>query len=115
MAIKKLVILSKYLRAFLPSRLPVGMKEFDDWAESFHEIYTMPTSNKDSVKFTLATIVMHLGSTIAYKSKFFFYLTIQASAAKQVAGTAFYDIKERQKAAELAAKDVTNETTIKTV
>lgn len=97
--------LGLFLRALFPSRLPVGMTEFDQWSDSFSDIFDMPTSNKESIKFTLASIIMHLGAQDAYKSKFYFYLTMKAGAAKQVAGSYFYEIKQQQKlAAEEAAK-----------
>lgn len=91
--VKKLL---KQMRALLPSPLPVGNTEFQEWADSFSELYTLPTSNQDSIRFTLASIIMHLGHQDGYKSKFFFYLTIKAGAAKQVAGSVFYDIKQKQ-------------------
>lgn len=94
------------LRALFPSRLPTGVSAFNDWAESFYEIYEMPTTHRESVKFVLASTIMHLGPTAIYKSKFYFYLVLSTGAAKQVAGSIFYDIKEAQKKAESAAANV---------
>lgn len=102
----KLKRLVNQVLGLFPSRLPVGVTEFDSWAESIIDTYPMPTSNRDSLKFTLATIIMHQGTQDAYRSKFYFYLTINAAAAKQIAGEIFYSIKQKQKEeAERAAKE----------
>lgn len=94
------------LLALFPSRLPTGVSEFNTWAESFAQTYNLPTSNVDSIKFTLASVIMHLGSTSAYKSKFYFYLVMNSAASKQVAGQVFYDIKTAQaEAAKKALED----------
>lgn len=102
--ISKIVVGFKVIRAFFPSAVPNGVDAFDSWARSFFEIYPMPTQDVTSVKYTLATIIMHMGPQTAFKSKFYFYLTLKAGAAKQVAGAIFYQIKQEQKAAEEAAK-----------
>jgi hypothetical protein len=99
----KVVRLFKQLRGFFPSRLPQGISEFDAWAEDFFNTYNMPTSNKDSVKFTLATVVLNLGQKEAYKAKFYFLMVLRAAAAKQIAGAIFQDIKQKQKEAEAKA------------
>lgn len=95
-----------------PTALPTGVTSFNAWADSFSETYEMPTQDKTSIRYTLATIIMHLGEQAAFRSKFFFFLTVKAAAAKQVAGQVFYDIKVKQKEAEAAAKaaaEVSNE------
>ncbi len=94
---EKLLRLARKVRAMFPSKLPMGTGEFDAWAESFHDTYTMPTEDRPSVKYALATMIMHGGPTTAYKSKFYYYLALSASASKQVAGQVFYNIKEEQK------------------
>ncbi len=97
-------LLLKKLRALFPSRVPVGVSEFNAWAESFMELYQMPTQDLDSTKFTLASIIMHLGPQAAFVSKHFFFVTIRAAAAKQVAGSVFYEIKQKQALAQKAAE-----------
>lgn len=101
----------KQVRGLFPSPLPVGVVEFDTWAASIGATYKLPTNNLDSIKFTLATLIMHSGPTVAFKPKYYFVLAIRASAAKQIAGNAFHEIKERSKlaqaAAEVAAKSAT--------
>lgn len=108
---QKLKKLALAILGLFPSKLPTGVTEFNEWADSIAAAYTLPTQDMDSTKFTLASIMMHLGSTSAYKSKFYFVLTMKAAAAKQVAGSVFYDIKQKHKAAqeEAAKAAVTNE------
>ena len=87
----------KYFRLicnFFPSRVPQGVEEHTAWATSIIEDYGFPEN--DSVRFALATMVMHLGPTAAYRSKFYFALLVKAGAAKQVASQVFHDIKARQ-------------------
>lgn len=95
----------------LPSPVPTGMGEFDIWATSIVNTYKMPTQDVDSIKYALATMIMHSGPTEAYKSKFHFALALNASAAKQVAGGVFREIKDRHDAAVKAAAQKQNEAT----
>jgi len=101
---KLLAVLSKIrksalkLKNLLPTALPRGMTEFESWASSIIDTYDFP--NNDSVRFALATMILHSGPTDAYKSKHFFSLCVKASMAKQIAGGAFQDIKTRQLAAQ---------------
>ncbi len=96
--------LLKQLRGFLPSRLPNGMGAFDTWANDIADTYTLPTQDRDSIRFALATIIMHLGQTAAFRSKWYFVLMLRSSAAKQVAGNVFHEIKLKQQAAQAAAQ-----------
>lgn len=81
-----------------PTKLPVGMSEFQTFVDSLQSTYTLPTEDRDSIEFAVATMVMRLGPQTAFKSKFYFYISINAGCAKQIAGTAFHDIKVRQQA-----------------
>ena len=103
----KLQLAVKRYKAKRPSKLPVGMAEFEVWAESFHELYKMPTEDRDSVKFVLANTILTLGPQEISKSKEWFYKTLTAGAIKQIAGAVFYDIKTKQKA---AANEASNKT-----
>lgn len=109
-SIKKLLFL-------FPSRLPVGMTEFDTWAASIIEAYDMP--NNDSIKFALASMIPYVSSeskieinllviklnisSCAYKSKHFFGQALQKSASNQVAGGIMQELKQKQ--AEMIAKE----------
>jgi len=101
------------IRGYFPSLLPTGTEAFHKWSDKLIETYPMPTEDKDSLKFALATTIMHLGPQDHHKANEYFYRTIVAGASKQVAHSVFTDIKLSQKAAaeklaaeELAAKNV---------
>ncbi len=96
-------ILKQFFGLF-PSKLPVGMAAFDAWVVDFTATYKLPTSSDTDIRFVLSTSIMHLGPTTAYKSKFYFYLLLTATASKQIASEQFRTIKERQQAEALAAK-----------
>jgi hypothetical protein len=96
LALEKVKRLGRQLKGLFPSRVPTGMHEFDVWANDIVSTYAMPTESYNSLKFTLATIIMHLGPSDAYKSKFWFALMINAAAAKQIAGAKFQEVKQEQ-------------------
>lgn len=100
---EKLVRLLKQLIGFIPTRLPNGVAAFHVWAEDMAATYDLPTPDLESIKFTLSTVIMHLGPQTSHKPKYYFVVTLRASAAKQVAGQVFTDIKMKQKQAELDA------------
>lgn len=95
--LNKVVRVYKQLRGLLPSPLPTGSGAFDAWVEDIRSTYVMPTEDSDSIHFSFAAMIMHLGPTAASKPKYYFVLAIRASAAKQVAGSAFHAVKIRQK------------------
>lgn len=99
-SLKRLV--SKALGVF-PTAVPTGTEEFHAWADSIIDTYPLPTADVDSIKYALATMVMHLGPTQAYKSKLYFALALRAGAAKQIAGGVFSEIRERHQKAQAAA------------
>lgn len=98
--IKRLI---RQLTGLLPSPVPVGVADFETWSQSIIDTYPIP-ADADSVKFALATMILHSGPTDAYKPKFKFFLMLRAGMAKQVAGAVFQDIKtKQQERAKLAA------------
>jgi hypothetical protein len=97
--------LLRRLLAFIPTRLPMGMTEFDKWSDDILDLYDMP--NNDSTKFAIATAIMHLGATDAFKAKEYFGRLLIKGAATQIAYAQMQDAKKRQEekakeAAELA-------------
>lgn len=90
------------IRAMLPSAVPIGRTEFNAWSSSIISLYNFP--DNDSVRFALATMVMHLDATSAFRSKWTFAKMLRAGAAKQVASSVFQEIKlKQQEAAKLEA------------
>lgn len=89
----------RQLQGIFPSPIPTGMTEFNAWVDSLIAIYTLPTADRDSIVFAVASMIMHLGPTTAYKPKLYFVLALRSGAAKQIAHGAFSEIKMRQQAA----------------
>lgn len=98
----KLKIAAQRLLAFLPSPVPQGVTEFEVWAKSIIDIYGFP--DNDSVRFALATMILHSGPSAAYAPKHRFAIMVKAGAAKQVASFVFQEIKTKQKQAEATAQ-----------
>lgn len=90
--------------ALVPSKLPVGKLEFDAWADDIMDLYNTPKN--DSVKFAIATMILHCDPTSAYKPKHYFGLSINKSMSNQVASVVIQELKAKQQAAmaEEAAK-----------
>lgn len=102
--------LSRFFRrllAFFPTKLPSGLQEFDMWAEDIIDLYQAP--NNDSVKFTLAVMVLHLDSTTAYKPKEYFGRSLFKGMANQVVSQIIQDLKTKQQD-EAKLKETLNET-----
>lgn len=99
-------------------KLPVGVTEFENLIADLKTAYgaDLPTIDDDTLKFVISSTIMHLGPLDSHKSLDFFYRTIVAGAAKQVAHFVFRDVKLKQ---EQAAKDAlekeTSNESIKTV
>jgi len=94
--LEKLMRLGRQVAGFFPAKLPTGMTEFHEWTARFIKTYNLPTQNEDSIKFTLASIFMHLGPSDSHKPMYYFYKTLSAAASKQIAHAVFGDIKQKQ-------------------
>jgi hypothetical protein len=107
-------LLLKRVLSRLPSPLPVGMSEFQQWSDDIIEL-SGKFADVDSMKFALASQIMHLGAQQAYVPKNYFVKSMRKAAANQVASQAFQDVKNKQleaaKAAEEAAKQPVEVTT----
>lgn len=89
------VFLQKF-RDLFPEKLPQGAAEFEAWSTRIIRTYGFPEN--DSLKFGLATTILHLGPTEAYKPARFFYKMMAKGAAAQVAHFVMQDLKEKQAA-----------------
>lgn len=101
-----IALFTKYLNRFLglfPTALPTGMTSFDLWVTKIMATYSLPTTNKDDVAYSLAAMIMHSGPTCSRRSNQYFVICLRAAAAKQIAGAAFYEIKTRNDAAKKEA------------
>jgi hypothetical protein len=86
-------------------QLPIGATEFETLIQDLKAEYgeKLPTLDDDSLRFVVATTIMHLGPLDSHKSLEFFYKTIVSGAAKQVAHYIFREVKTRQEEAAKAA------------
>lgn len=106
--IKYVTLLAKQLMSFFPTAVPTGLTEFHIWSNSIIELAGQ-FADSDSMKYAIASNLIHLPSTKAYMPKRYFVKAMRKAAANQVASQVFMDIKlaqqqaaEVQKAAELA-------------
>ncbi len=94
-------LLLKRLASRYPTALPVGMTEFNTWADSVIEL-SGKFADEDSLKYVLSTMIIHLKPDQAFVPKYHFVKCLRKGAANQVASAVFTDIKTRQ--AEAQAK-----------
>lgn len=95
-AFKNIVRVINLVVGLIPTRLPQGLTQFEVWANGIITTYNLPSN--DSVRFSLATMVMHLGPTTAFKPKFYFALSIWKASANQVVYQVIQDLKAKQDA-----------------
>ena len=89
--LKKLLRLAK---SFFPTSLPKGVTEFHAWADDIIDLSGAP--DNDSVKFALATNILHASPTAAIKPKFHYILLMKKAMANQVASHIINETKARQ-------------------
>lgn len=86
--------IKKHPKRFFPQPLPIGVTEFHKWAEEIIELYSFPAN--DSVKFTLAAMIMHMDPSADRKPYSFFAKRIKKSMANQIAGAIIQELKIKQ-------------------
>lgn len=85
----------KRLLSHLPTYLPVGVTEFQSWSRDIIEL-SGKFADEDSMRFALASQVLHLGAQKSSVPKHFFVCSMRKAAANQVASQVFQDIKQKQ-------------------
>jgi thiamine pyrophosphate-dependent acetolactate synthase large subunit-like protein len=100
--------LFSYLFSLFPTRLPIGIQEFNDWATCIRSLVGPGFEQvpEDVFNFVLSNNIIHLGPQASRVPKNYFVKAMHKGAANQVASQIFQDVKSRQKAAEDAAKAV---------
>lgn len=101
---RQLRYLLKYVLSYLPTPLPVGTTEFNRFADQIIEL-SGEYADRDSMRFAIASMVIHADHKAAALSKQYFVKRLRKSAANQIASQVFQDIKqlqEKQKAEETA-------------
>lgn len=94
--------LFRYLRSFLPERLPVGVTEFHKWSDTVIELAGAP--NNYTTKGALALMIIHQDADRAYRPKQFFVRSLIKSMASEVSHHLFIDFKNNLTAEQEAAK-----------
>lgn len=96
--------------SYFPRNLPVGVTEFYTWSDRIISL-SGNFADTDSMRFALASQLIHLGAQQSCVSDQFFIRSMRKAAANQVASQVFQDIKQKQLAAQQAAAQQVEVTT----
>jgi len=83
--------------------LPLGVQEFEEWSDRIISGACLPAS-KDSLKFALAEMVMHLKPTEDHCSDGYFIKCLRKAASNQICYAKMEELRAKRKA-ELEAKE----------
>jgi hypothetical protein len=75
--------------------LPIGRSQFIEWSDRIIQ-GAQVEGKKESLRFALAAMIMHLGPTEAFKEDGYFILALRKSASNQTAHHLMSEIKELQ-------------------
>lgn len=100
--------------SYLPSKLPVGLTEFNSFSDSIINL-SGEFADRDSMKWAIASQIMHLPPQKSTASKQYFIRSLRKAAANQVASQVFQDLKIKQQEAIEAAKTLEATTTLESV
>lgn len=85
-----------------PQPLPRGVKELESFFTKFFSVYDIP--HYSSYRLAIATMLMHLGPEVAFKSPFWFYRSVRAAQAKETAYQVIAEDRESRNKLEREAK-----------
>jgi hypothetical protein len=88
-------LLLKKILSYLPSKLPVGLTEFNKFVDDIIEL-SGQYADRTSMEFAIASMLIHAPSHLGALSKNYFVVRLRKSAANQVASQVFQTIKEQQ-------------------
>ena len=91
----------KRLMSYFPTKLPVGVTEFDKWADSILDL-SGRYAKEDDMKWALANMVIHADSKFGALPKNYFVNRLRKAAANQIASNVFQTIKLKQEAEKAA-------------
>lgn len=103
--LQQLKLLPKRLLSRIPTRLPVGLIQFENWTKEIIEL-SGQFADETSMKFVLASELMHSDAKKGSVPKHYFVSRCRKLAANQTAGYILQEIKAAQEKlkAEEAAK-----------
>lgn len=87
--------LMKLALGAVPSKLPRGIEEFDEYCRSIFELYDLP--DLPNYRLAIASIIMHLGPTVTRSPKLFFAKSIHKADTNEAAFEAIQKLKEEDK------------------
>lgn len=88
-------LILKRLLSRLPTKLPVGMTEFNAFADAIIEL-SGNYADQDSMRFAVASMIIHADARYGALPKHYFVVRLRKSAANQVASQVFQEIKTKQ-------------------
>lgn len=77
-----------------PTKLPVGLKEFNQFCDDIIEL-SGEYADRDSMVYAIASNIIHIKHDCDEVPKEYFVRTLRKAAANQVASAIFTEIKER--------------------
>lgn len=81
--------------SYIPTRLPLGMSEFNAWSDSIVEL-TGPIADADSLKWVIANEIMRLNPGRDKVAKRLFVKLLRKYAANQIAAGFVMELKQKQ-------------------
>lgn len=100
---QKIIKLFKLALSYLPTKLPVGLTEMQQFCNEIIEL-SGKYADEDSMKYVITTSILHLDPSVDRISKQFFMRKLRKAAANQVASAVFTDIRDRNKPVEATTK-----------
>lgn len=94
--LKCLISLFQRFFCLFPSPLPIGLTAFNKWTASIIRVYNLP--DNDSIRFSLATMVLHAPPQACYKRKEFFGRSALKAMSNQVCHSVMEDLKAKRDA-----------------
>lgn len=82
------------IKGFFPSALPTGLRALDEFSTSIFETYDLP--DLPSYRHAIASMIMHLSPTTAYKPKRFFALSVKKAMSNQIAYEKIQSLKKQE-------------------
>lgn len=99
--LKQPQLLVKRLLSYFPTKLPVGLPQFDKWTSEIIDL-SGQFADENSMRFVLASELLHSDAKKGSVPKNYFVSRCRKLAANQTAGYILQEIKAKQEADRLA-------------
>ena len=92
---EKYLKLIKKIKYLFPHPLPCnGMTELDDFSTDIFTTFDLP--DLPSYRNAIASMIMHLGPTVAYKAPVYFAICVKKAMANQIAYEKIQSLKKQE-------------------